>query len=205
MTLISAITLFVVMLGLAAVPSASVALVVTRGAAFGVRSGAAVAAGIVLGDLVFVAFAIYGLHALAEAMGSFFAVVRYAGGAYLVWMGVGLIRSRGTNSTGATDGSRSTLLASFASGFALTLGDAKAILFYASFFPAFIDVSSLGFGEAVAVVLITITAVGGVKLFYAFAARKILLLFEAKKRGKIVHSMAGTVLIGTGACVIAKA
>ena len=205
MTLFSAITLFVVMLGLAAVPSASVALVVTRGAAFGVRSGAAVAAGIVLGDLVFVAFAIYGLHALAEAMGSFFAVVRYAGGAYLVWMGVGLIRSRGTNSTGAADYSRSTLLASFASGFALTLGDVKAILFYASFFPAFIDVSSVGFGEAAAVVLITITAVGGAKLVYAFAARKILLRFEARKRGKIVHSMAGTVLIGTGACVIAKA
>lgn len=205
MTLLSAITLFVIMLGLAAIPSASVALVVTRGAAFGVRNGAAVAAGIVLGDLVFVAFAIYGLHTLAEAMGSFFAVVRYAGGAYLVWMGVGLMRSRGANSSGTSGSSRATLLASFGSGFALTLGDVKAILFYASFFPAFIDVSSIGFWDAVTVVLITITAVGGVKLFYAFAARRILLRFEAKKGAKIVPSMAGAVLIGTGACVIAKA
>ena len=191
-------------MGLAAVPSASVALVVTRGAAFGVRSGAAVAAGIVLGDLVFVAFAIYGLHAIAEAMGSFFAVIRYAGGAYLIWMGVGFIRSRGKPSPESADPSRSTLLASFVSGFALTLGDVKAILFYASLFPAFVDITSLRIGDAVAVVLITITAVGGVKLAYAFAARRILLRFETKKREKIAHSMAGTVLIGTGACVIAK-
>ena len=137
--------------------------------------------GIVLGDLVFVAFAIYGLHAIAEAMGSFFAVARYAGGAYLIWLGVGLIRSRGKSSLGAADPSRSTLLASFVSGFVLTLGDVKAILFYASLFPAFVDVPSIGLGDAVAVVLITVTAVGGVKLAYAFAARKILLRFETKE------------------------
>ncbi|MGB0582164.1 MAG: LysE family translocator [Limisphaerales bacterium] len=204
MTLLSALTLFVVMSGLAAIPSASVALVVTRGAAFGVRSGAAVAAGIVLGDLVFVAFAIFGLHAIAEAMGSFFAVVRYAGGAYLIWMGVGLIRSRGKDSPRPDHPGRSTLLASFLSGFALTLGDVKAILFYASLFPAFVHVTSLGLGDAAAVVLITITAVGGVKLAYAFAARGILLQFETKEREEIALSMAGTVLVGTGACVIAK-
>ncbi len=192
------------MLGLAAVPSASVALVVTRGAALGVRDGAAVAAGIVFGDLVFVALAILGLHAIAETMGSFFVVVRYAAGAYLIWLGVGLIRSRGRTSLKAAEPSRSTLFASFASGFVLTLGDVKAILFYASLCPAFVDVTSLGFGDVAVVVLITITAVGGVKLAYAFAARSIVLRLESRKRDKVVLSTAGTVMVGTGAYVITQ-
>ena len=192
------------MLGLAAVPSVSVALVVARGAALGVRNGAAVAAGIVLGDLVFVALAILGLHAIAETMGSFFIVVRYAAGAYLIWLGVGLIRSRDRIFRRPAAPDRSTLLASFASGFALTLGDVKAIFFYASLFPAFVDVTSLEFGDAAVVVLITITAVGGVKLAYAFAARRIVLRLESRERDTIILSTAGTVMVGTGAYVITQ-
>ena len=192
------------MCGLAAVPSASVALVVTRAATLGVRNGVAVAAGIVLGDLVFVALAILGLHAIAETMGSLFAVVRYAGGAYLVWLGMSLLRSRGKASLGPTNAGRSTLVASLVSGFALTLGDLKAILFYASLFPAFVDVANLGVGDAATVVAITITAVGGTKLAYAFAARRVLLWLQRKERERIALSVAGTVMIGTGAYVIAQ-
>lgn len=51
MSIIEIITLFGMMIALAALPSASVALVVTRSATFGVASGVAVTAGIILGDL----------------------------------------------------------------------------------------------------------------------------------------------------------
>ena len=120
-------------------------------------------------------------------------------------MGTGLIRSRGTTAVRTAEPSRSTLFASFASGFALTLGDAKAILFYASLFPAFVDLTSLGIGDVAVVVLVTVAAVGGVKLVYAFAARRIVLRLQSRERGKMVHATAGTVMVGTGAYVITQA
>eukprot|EP00903_Cladosiphon_okamuranus_P004055 g4053.t1 len=121
-----------VMLVLAAIPSASVALVVTRSATHGFSNGIAVALGIVLADLVFVALAILGLGFLAETLGSFFITLRYLGGAYLIWLGIRLLRSPGGMNLSPAGPNRFSLFASFTSGFLLTLGDVKAILFYAT-------------------------------------------------------------------------
>lgn len=84
MSLVEIITLFVVMTILALVPSTSVALVVTRSSTAGFLNGVAVAAGIVVGDLVFVVLAVTGMSALAEVMGSFFLILKYLAGVYLM-------------------------------------------------------------------------------------------------------------------------
>lgn len=68
MSIIESLTLLGIMVALAAMPSASVALVVTRSATLGVANGLAVSAGIVLGDLVFITFAIFGLSVVAETL-----------------------------------------------------------------------------------------------------------------------------------------
>ena len=95
MSIIQAFTLFVLMIGLAALPSSSVALVVARSATAGVSNGIAVSIGIVLGDLLFVFLAILGLTAIAELMGGFFAVVKVAGGLYLLGFGISLLIAKG--------------------------------------------------------------------------------------------------------------
>lgn len=207
MTLVATLSLLLVMVALAAMPSASVALVVTRSATLGIRDGSTVALGIVLGDLVFVALAIFGLSVLAETMGAFFALVKYAGGAYLIWLGVALLRSRREVLPPAADSRSSTLLASFVSGFVLTLGDVKAILFYASLFPTFVDLASLSMLDVATIVIITITAVGGVKVAYAFTAQRIVerLLMRQNQDTKSVRTVAGGLLVGTGSYLIAKA
>ncbi|MEM9153039.1 MAG: LysE family transporter, partial [Cyanobacteria bacterium P01_F01_bin.3] len=97
-----------------------------------------------------------------------------------------------------------TRMLAFISGFALTLGDVKAILFYASLFPAFVNVTNLEFGDIAVVILTTITSVGGVKLIYAFAAQRIIRRLQSQKRKKIALA-AGSVMIGTGAYVIVQA
>lgn len=161
------------MMALAAMPSASVALVVARSATSGVCNGIAVAMGIVMGDLVFVATAICGMSALAVTLGSVFAVLKYIGAAYLIWIGLKLLCTKGATELQEPDARHSTLLASFASGLFLTLGDLKAILFYASLFPTLMDVRRLSSIDIAIVVFVTILAVGGIKTTYAFAARAI--------------------------------
>ena len=204
MTTISVITLLATMLFLAAIPSASVALVITRSATFGVTNGISVACGIVLGDLVFVVLAILGMSFLAESMGGFFVVLRYIGGGYLIWLGFGLLRSKKEVNLVVESSSKFSLFADFISGLLLTLGDIKAILFYASLFPAFVDMSSLTAAGTAGIIAVTVIAVGGVKVFYAFVARRVAGKFRNRKLQRFARSTAGCCMIGAGTCVVAK-
>jgi len=61
-----AISLFVIMITLAVIPSSSVLLVVTRSLAHGIPNGISVSIGIVLGDIIFILLAILGLSVIAE-------------------------------------------------------------------------------------------------------------------------------------------
>ncbi|MGE9296250.1 MAG: LysE family translocator [Puniceicoccales bacterium] len=204
MTLWAAISLLGIMLVLAAIPSASVALVVSRSATHGFANGAAVALGIVLGDLIFVALAILGMSVLAETMGAAFAIVKYIGGAYLIWMGVSLLRAKGGIQGTESTPTRMSLAASFTSGLLLTLGDLKAIIFYASLFPAFVDMSRLTPTHVAWIIFVTIVAVGGVKLIYAAAARAIVSRIQNPKKQKLARSAAGCCMVGAGTYLIVK-
>lgn len=204
MTIPSVIILFLVMLALAALPSASVALVVTRSATRGIRNGVAVTAGIVIGDLVFVSLAVLGMSVLADTMGAFFAIFKYVGGGYLIWTGIGLLRAKENKVIRSENSRDSSLLTSFASGLFLTLGDVKAILFYASLFPTFVDMTNLTITSIVGIVVITILTVGGVKLAYAFAAQRIVSKIRSARAQKIADMTAGGFMVGAGTYLIVK-
>ena len=161
--------LFAAMAVLAAVPSVSVFAVTARAASAGLAHGAATAAGIVLGDLVFILIAVFGLAVVTETMAAWLFLINYAAAAYLVWLAARLWRerSRTIENERAENG---TLLSSFMTGLLITLADQKAVLFYLAFFPAFVDLPALTGADIAVIVAITLVAVGGVKLGYALAA-----------------------------------
>ena len=200
------ITLLGIMMALAAVPSASVALVVARSATLGIANGLAVAAGIVLGDLVFIAVALLGLSVVAEAMGSLFMPVRILGGLYLVWLGYSIFsKSRATKITESEISNQRSLAASFMAGFLLTLGDFKAIIFYASLLPAFVNLSAIQSSDIAALILITVFGVGGVKIIFAALANKIAAYAQRSSMELVARKTVGTVIIGAGGYLIVKA
>src|SRR5690606_30490872 len=148
------------------------------------------AAGILLGDLVFAGLAVLGMAALAEVMGSFFLVLRYLAGLYLIWFGVSLLRAKAFLLF-RSEGSVFTLSASFLAGLLVTLGDVKAIFFYASLFPAFVDLGAVQASDIAVIAVITVIAVGGVKLGYAYYARRLLSLIRGVKTQRAVSMAAG--------------
>ena len=170
MTIGSMLALFGALALLAALPSVSVLAVVARTAAGGFRHGLFTAAGIVLGDLIFIAAAMFGLTVLAEKTGPWFGWIGVAGGLYLVWTGWGILRSPPDASAGQTQATTTSLWSSMLAGLSITLADQKAILFYLGFFPAFMDLSTLSVRDAVIVMLIAVVSVGGVKVCYAALA-----------------------------------
>jgi len=185
---------------LAAVPSVSVLAVSARSASFGFVHGAFTALGVVVGDLCFIVLALFGLALLVEAMGNLFFLVKYLGGAYLIWMGVAMWRSRAPASGHSKV---SSLRSSFTSGLLITLGDQKAVFFYLGFLPAFLDLTALSYLDVGIVSTITILAVGGVKFAIAYVADKTGTFFGPKSGEKMTIA-AACVMIFAGIFVIVK-
>lgn len=206
MSIIETIILFGIMVALAALPSASVALVVTRSATLGIANGIAVSAGIVLGDLVFIILAILGLSIVAETMGSLFMVIKYLGATYLLWLGFTLLTSKSTPTITVhkTAGKRS-IVASLLAGLVLTLGDIKAIIFYVSLFPVFINLSALHMADILIIISVMVVSVGGVKILYAFSATKVASLARSHKLDNAARKTAGGLMVGAGSYLIVKA
>ena len=203
MTFNSIAALLGAMIVLAIIPSASVFAVIARSISSGFAHGAVMVAGIVFGDLIFVGVAIYGLSAIAENMSILLIVVKYLGGAYLIWLGIKLYQTK-IRLVEIEKTTESSWLSSFFGGLLITLGDQKAIFFYMSFFPAFIDLNSISIAQTIAVMAITIVAVGGVKLGYAYMANRSKLLLTNLKFSKSINIIAGTIAIGAGIFLIAK-
>lgn len=205
MTFSNELAFIAAMLALAAMPSASVLLVVARSSTHGFRNGLVVVAGIVVGDLIYLAIAMSGMSVLAELLGGFFTVIRYIGGLYLVWLGCSLLApgiARHQNSKRTDDvGSTAT---GFSAGLFLTLGDIKAILFYASLLPNLFDLGSTSQSTVVFVVVATILSVGGVKSLYAFGADRLMDRSSNLLRDRRPRSFIGLLLAGTGGYLIAK-
>ena len=185
--------LFGAMALLAAVPSVSVLIVSARAASAGFGHGALAAAGIVAADILFILLALFGLALAAQALGDAVIWLRYAAALWLLWLAFGLLRAGAAPGPEAPP--RPTRLSSFMAGFLLTLGDQKAILFYLGFFPAFLDLAAMTAGDAIAIVLIAIVAVGGVKLAWAYAAAR---------TGGIVGAKAGRALNLAAAALLAS-
>lgn len=209
MTFLGALTLFLVLAGMAALPSSSVALVVARSAVSGVPHGLAVAGGIVAGDLVFIALAVLGMTVLAAELGALFALIKYAAAAYLVWFGISLIRSRrapppGSSAVSKPDGTRGGLAGSFAAGLLLTLGDVKAIFFYASLLPTFLDLATLSGPDITLLSLLCVVAVGGVKVIYAVVAERLAARASGFRHARQAKRLAGGFFVAAGGYLALK-
>lgn len=204
LSLASILALLGTLIVLAVIPSVSVLTVSARAAAFGFTHGMFAAFGIVIADIIFILLAVYGLALVAELMGEQFTLIKYIGGVYLVWLGISLwradARARKTEAI-----RQSSLGSSFLSGFLITLGDQKAILFYLGFFPAFIDLSLMTPTDTLIVIIIAIIGVGGAKLVYAWLADRASLLFKNTHAVRGINMLAGAVMIAVGMFLLAKA
>jgi threonine/homoserine/homoserine lactone efflux protein len=141
MTTVQALLAFSVAAGLLTItPGLDTALVLRTAAAEGWRRATAVAVGIGLGCLAWGAAAAFGAGALLVASHAAYTALKWAGAAYLVWLGVNLLRRpRASFDTGAGEASPAGGLgAALAKGFWNNLLNPKVGVFYVSFLPQFI-------------------------------------------------------------------
>lgn len=126
---------------LAVTPGPGVVYIVARTLAQGRGAGLASVAGVALGNLGNAVAASLGLAALFALSSLAFTVVKLAGAAYLVWLGVHALRSAPAPVAGGVPAPapRARL---FRDGFLVALLNPKTALFFAAFLPQFIDAAA---------------------------------------------------------------
>jgi len=137
-------------------------------------------------------------------MGPLFDIINYLGGSYLIVLGGLLWKSKPEQVT-LVRVSEVSWRTNFLTGFFITMGDPKAILFYLSFLPAFLDVTKATPMDTVTIVVIVTLVLFGVKLSYACLAEKARALFKSTKAKKKINLFSGSVMVATGLYIIIRA
>lgn len=120
-------------------PGPDTLYIVGRSTAQGLRGGVLAALGIGAGALVHVSAAALGLSAILAASATAFMVVKLIGAAYLLYVGVGLIRSSGEPVHPAESAGRAASMRGvFFQGFLTNVLNPKVALFFLAFLPQFV-------------------------------------------------------------------
>jgi threonine/homoserine/homoserine lactone efflux protein len=125
---------------LAVTPGPGVVYIVTRTLAAGRRAGLASVGGVALGNLGNAAVASFGLAAVLAVSARAFTVVKLAGAAYLVYLGIRELR-RARHAIGERTRPPGTGTRVFRDGFLVALLNPKTALFFGAFLPQFVDPS----------------------------------------------------------------
>ena len=116
-------------------PGPTVLMVIGYGLAEGRKSVWSLVAGVCLGDAVACAGSLAGLGALLSASAAAFTVVKTIGAIYLVWLGIGMLRSGNLADIPAPSPAGRKLVHAFT----VTVLNPKTILFFVAFLPQFVS------------------------------------------------------------------
>jgi threonine/homoserine/homoserine lactone efflux protein len=188
----------------AASPGPGIAALVAQVVGKGPEGAASFAAGLILGDLVWLAVAILGLAVVAQTFHEVFLVIKYVGAGYLVYLAYRMwtapLAARDIADAPRRDG-RARL---FCAGLAVTLGNPKVVAFYLALLPSLIDlarVGLLGYVELAGISVVILTAVFGA---YAVAAARARALFRSPRAMRLLNRTGGTVMAGAAVVVATK-
>lgn len=181
---------------LALLPGPIVSLLIANGLRYGTRAALINVAGAQAGLAIVIGIVAVGLTSLMATMGYWFDWVRFAGAAYLVWLGIKLIRSpiEGVNVDETPPPPRGGF---FLQGFLVLLSNPKVLVFFGAFIPQFMDMSQPHFPQ-VAVLGATFMATAVMTdAVYALLAGRARRFFSAR-RTRLVSRMSGGFMIGGG-------
>ena len=145
-----------------------------------------------------------GLGALLKASPRVFDVLRYAGAAYLLWLGIKAWRAPVSAGTEADPHTRPRAGALYAAALGTGLSNPKLIIFAAALFPQFLDVNR-PFWTQLAILVISFAVIeGGWYLTYALGGRSLARWLAPAHRQLRFNRATGALFIGFGGALLAS-
>ncbi|MBB5217116.1 threonine/homoserine/homoserine lactone efflux protein [Parapusillimonas granuli] len=130
---------FLTAVGLSFTPGPNGLLALTHGAMHGGRRTLFTITGGVLGFVVIIALCMFGIGALVKSSVLWLTLLKWVGGAYLVWLGIKLWRSPPMAAAQARSEAAVNVWALFRQGFLSAVTNPKGLLFFSALLPQFLD------------------------------------------------------------------
>ena len=183
-------------IALALLPGPVVTLMIANGLRYGTRAALTNILGVQAGLAIVIGIVAIGLTSLMATMGYWFDWVRFAGAAYLVWLGIKLLRSpvEGVSVDTPPPPPRGGF---FLQGFVVLLSNPKVMVFFGAFIPQFVDMSKDHVSQ-VALLGVTFMITGAITdSIYALLAGRARRFFS-ERRTRALSRVSGGFMIGGG-------
>ncbi|MGB7924191.1 MAG: LysE family translocator [Pyrinomonadaceae bacterium] len=180
-------------------PGPAVLLVISQAMRFGFTSSIRGMLGILTGNAIYFALSAAGLSALLIASATLFEVIKWAGAAYLVYVGVRMLISKGEAqavSDKAVQSRRGLKL--FSQGLITQLSNPKAVVFFTALLPQFISPGGRVFEQFLVLGITSIMVEFPVLLVYGLIAERGISLIPKGRLSALPDRVAGVCLIGVG-------
>ncbi|SOY63869.1 putative membrane transport protein; LysE type translocator [Cupriavidus taiwanensis] len=184
---------------LAITPGPAIAYVVARTVAGGRPEGLASCLGTGIGGLLHVFAAAAGLSLLIARSALAFSLLKYLGAAYLVYLGIRLLRRQEPAATIASVPSRGARRA-LADGVMVEVLNVKTALFFLAFLPQFVAPGAAAVSQLVLLGCICVALNTLVDVVVVFAAHRLLSSGAARAaRARLMTRASGVTMVGLGA------
>jgi len=179
------------------IPGPTILLVISYALGQGWRAALPMAIGVALGDFTAMTLSMLGLGALLATSATIFTVLKWAGAAYMIWLGIKLWRAGGSlNASPRNDGASMARMLGHA--WLVTALNPKSIIFFVAFLPQFLDphgdfLTQMVIFESTFLVLAFANALG-----YAAVASRARRAIRNERLVGTANKVGGSLLIGAG-------
>jgi threonine/homoserine/homoserine lactone efflux protein len=179
------------------IPGPNVTLLVATSLTYGARRACATLAGTSVAIALQLVVTVLGMSSLMALLASGFEWLRWAGVIYLLWLGVRQWRAAAL-ALEDVDPQAVATQGLFWRGFLVSATNPKTLLFYAAFFPQFVDPSSAPGPQLVLMSATFLTLATLLDGGYALLAGRLRHLFRSRQRARLRNRITGSLLIGAG-------
>jgi threonine/homoserine/homoserine lactone efflux protein len=181
------------------IPGPTILLVIGQSLGAGRRGAWPLVAGVAAGDAVAMTLSLAGLGALLATSATLFTVLKFAGGAYLVWLGIKLWRapvvvSPDTPPRPAWQAAREA--------FVVTALNPKSIAFFVAFVPQFITPTQPFLAQAAVLVPTVVAMAAGNAALYAVLAARMSGAVRTPRVRRWINRAGAGMLMGAGAATV---
>ncbi|WP_374655690.1 LysE family translocator [Dongia sp.] len=179
------------------IPGPTILLVISYALGQGWRAALPMAVGVALGDFTAMTLSMLGLGALLAASATVFTVLKWAGAAYMVWLGIKLWRAGGALNAKPRSGGAS-MARMLGHAWIVTALNPKSIIFFVAFLPQFLNpnadfLTQMAVFETTFLVLAFANALG-----YALIASRARAAIRNERVVGAANKVGGSLLIGAG-------
>jgi RhtB (resistance to homoserine/threonine) family protein len=188
---------------LTASPGPNALLALSHGVKHGLKNTFATICGSLLAFIILMVASLAGIGAIMASSVWMFETIRWLGAAYLIYLGVKMWRSTPKEIVAdEIEPSDKSKIALFRKGFLVAISNPKIIIFFASFFPQFINPA---YPQLQQMVILGVTFVSlelSWQLLYAGGGNKISAWINTPKRQQIIDRVSGSLFIAAGTLLL---